>query len=77
MRNVQYCDLVVAQIENSQTLEVFEVFDFSDAVVVEIEHVQARETFKVLDLLDVVLSEYQNSEVLGWWDDIDFSQLVH
>ena len=48
-----------------------------DAVVVQIEHVQAREILEVLDLFNVVLSKNQNSEVLDWWNDIDFSQLVH
>ena len=77
MRDVQHCDLVVAQVKHSQTLEVSEVLDFGDTVVVQIEHIQAREILEVLDLFNVVLSKNQNSEVLDWWNDIDFSQLVH
>ena len=40
MRDVQDCDLVVAQIENSETREVLEVFQLGDAIVVEVEDVQ-------------------------------------
>ena len=58
---VENLKLIIAEVEDSQLLESFKVFDLLDAVVMQVEHVQVREVLEILHPFDLVLAEDQHA----------------
>ena len=59
--DVENLNLIIAEVEDSELLERFEVFDLLDAVVMQVEHVQVREVLEILHPFDLVLAEDQHA----------------
>ena len=59
--DIENLNLIIAEVEDSELLERFEVFDLLDAVVVQVEHVQVREILEILHPFDLVLAEDQDT----------------
>ena len=57
MAYVENLKLIIAEVEDSQLLESFKVFDLLDAVVMQVEHVQVREILEILHPFDLVLAQ--------------------
>ena len=57
MWDVQHCDLVVAQVQNSEILETAQIFNLLNSVIAEVKHIEIGESIEVFNRFNEILTE--------------------